>query len=279
MIIPAVINRPMNRNGYIHPASIYTPEYFVPLLMEGIEPIYEVSNYGRVRRLLENGEYRFYSISVSSGYPTVSLKMTDGRHMPCLLHRLVAHCFCPKLDDSYNIVNHIDSNKFNPFSGNLEWCTQHDNIMHAINYGKFGQLGETNNNARLTEELVHNICQLLQDTQCKIQYSEILGMVGLEPSEQNLYIIQKIRAGRLWKHISCNYNIPKPEHRCKSAHHTYEQIESICKCIQNGMTNREIASLMGIDLSNRYEVDKFWHFVTRIRKRETYTNISSKYDW
>ena len=43
MIIPAVINKPINRNGYIHPASIYTPEYFLPLNMDGIKPIYEVS--------------------------------------------------------------------------------------------------------------------------------------------------------------------------------------------------------------------------------------------
>ncbi|CAG8837493.1 22947_t:CDS:2 [Gigaspora margarita] len=50
------------------------------------------------------------------------------------IHRLVALAFCPK-EQGKNYVNHIDGNPTNNKVSNLEWCTQKENMQHAMRIG------------------------------------------------------------------------------------------------------------------------------------------------
>lgn len=85
-------------------------------------PDYFVSDKGRVRH---NG--RILSGSVhQDGYIFVTIK---GKQMP--IHRLVANCFLHSVVGK-TVVNHIDGNKMNNASSNLEWCTQSENVKHSI---------------------------------------------------------------------------------------------------------------------------------------------------
>ncbi len=116
--------------------------------ISGYEGIYEISNYGRVKSLPRMVHYaagydrwnpgRYLkpvkaSKNKNCDYYRVSLSK-DGRTKVYFIHRLVAHHFIPHMDNC-NFVNHIDVDKHNNMSGNLEWTTPKGNKLHAVYTG------------------------------------------------------------------------------------------------------------------------------------------------
>lgn len=114
--------------------------------IKGYEGLYEVSEHGVVRscaryiktdirhvkeRLIEG---RFLKQATKrNGYKTVDL-CKDGKVKTTLVHRIVATAFCPN-PHGYRFVNHIDSDRSNNDSTNLEWVTSSENRMHGIKQG------------------------------------------------------------------------------------------------------------------------------------------------
>lgn len=101
------------------------------------EGLYEVSNEGKIRsvdRTLVNslGQKRFYKGKILSthynhkGYLRVQL----GKEGAVCIHRIVAKTFIPNPENKPQ-VNHIDGDKNNNFSNNLEWVTMKENLDHA----------------------------------------------------------------------------------------------------------------------------------------------------
>lgn len=87
---------------------------------------YELSNYGNVRNkytkvlksftYIKNGIYKAYCL--------------DSKQY--LAHRLVAKYFVDNPNpEEYNVVNHLDENTHNNFSGNLEWTTNKGNLNYS----------------------------------------------------------------------------------------------------------------------------------------------------
>ncbi|CAG8639676.1 10262_t:CDS:2 [Ambispora leptoticha] len=83
---------------------------------------FQVSSLGRVKLL--NG--MITQGSLSAGYFRVGRKYLNYQ-----VHRLVAVAFCLK-EQGKNYVNHIDGNSTNNKASNLEWCTQKENMQHAV---------------------------------------------------------------------------------------------------------------------------------------------------
>lgn len=109
--------------------------------VKGYEGRYEVSNLGRVRSvdrivLGQNGNSRhikgkYKSTHLSNtGYYICDL-YKENKRKNVLLHRMVAEAFIPN-EDNLPCVNHIDSNRRNCISDNLEWCTQSYNIKYSF---------------------------------------------------------------------------------------------------------------------------------------------------
>lgn len=94
-------------------------------------PNYQVSNHGRVQNRT-TGRMLKYS-PTNKGYPKVTLAK-DGKYVQRVVHRLVATFFIPKIEGKPE-VNHIDGNKNNPQSSNLEWVTHAENLKHAMKTG------------------------------------------------------------------------------------------------------------------------------------------------
>jgi hypothetical protein len=67
------------------------------------------------------------------------------------VHRLVAEAFLPN-PGALPCVNHIDCNRSNNDVGNLEWCTQQQNLEHAGRLGRMQRnywVGKRSPNASL----------------------------------------------------------------------------------------------------------------------------------
>ena len=90
-------------------------------------PKYQISNTGKIRSEYSN------SILIphitNSGYFQVNL-FEGGKQFKRYIHRLVAEAFIPNISKK-NCVNHIDGNRKNNFSDNLEWCTRSENMNHS----------------------------------------------------------------------------------------------------------------------------------------------------
>ncbi len=66
----------------------------------------------------------------NSDYYTVTLCGGSGNYKRENVHRLVAKYFVPN-PNNYPVVNHLDHDKHNNSSSNLEWTTTQKNIHHS----------------------------------------------------------------------------------------------------------------------------------------------------
>ncbi len=118
----------------------------------GYEGHYEVSNMGSIRsidryitdkrgfRRLKKSKTKS-ALGIHGDYKRVYLKVRTQMKMQ-LVHRMVAQHF---VDNPHGLpcVNHIDGNKYNNYSENLEWVSYSQNTRHAISTGLIAQSKKT----------------------------------------------------------------------------------------------------------------------------------------
>lgn len=92
---------------------------------------YEVSNIGNIRHKIRK---QILHGSINNGYKQVSLYIGNNKSIQLAVHRLVAKAFLDNEDEKAT-VNHIDGNKLNNTVVNLEWCSQKENVHHAMKTG------------------------------------------------------------------------------------------------------------------------------------------------
>lgn len=107
----------------------------------GLEGIYEISNLGNVKSIdritigingiKQHRKGKMLSFHYNrKGYKRVQL----GKYGVKVVHQLVAKAFIPNPENKPQ-VNHIDGNKENNSSDNLEWVTMKENLDHAWREG------------------------------------------------------------------------------------------------------------------------------------------------
>lgn len=144
------------------------------------EGIYEVSNLGRVRRL-NKSQCKHLSLKPDKGrkgYVRVKL-YKDGRCKSFNVHRLVLMAF---KGNSNLTVNHINGIKTDNRLINLEYCSNHENILHATKNG----LRES----KLNEEQAR-----------RIKYGKERPSILAREYSITMTLVSRIRRGLTWKHI------------------------------------------------------------------------------
>lgn len=110
--------------------------------IKGYEGLYQVSDTGEVRSVdrVSTGKRNrmlkgrvLSKTKTSTGYWKVEL-CKDGKATSSKVHRLVALAFIDNPENKPSI-NHIDNNPLNNNVCNLEWCTQAENVLHAVGIG------------------------------------------------------------------------------------------------------------------------------------------------
>lgn len=204
-----------------------------------------------------------------NGYRKTGLTDDKGQVVQVSNHIINCSLNYPKPDKHY-IVNHKDGVKSNAHKDNLEWVTPSENNLHAYETGlTVGKLphvkgiptlsGDYKESSGLTEELVHEVCQLISQGYRDVDISRML-LVGRSN-------ISKIRHKHLdyWFWITKDYTFKFEKEERMSP----EIVVKICELLESGMKISEVVNITGL---NRKKVGN-------IKNRRTFTDISDSYKW
>lgn len=170
--------------------GIHEVEMWKPVPIDGFDKLYEVSNLGRIRRA-KTGNLRTVVVS-SDGYCQFGLSM-NGIRTSKRVHVFVGKCFVPN-PHNRNSINHKDGNKANPHWKNLEWCTQQENIIHAVETGLMNTAkGERQWLSKFKE---NDIIEIRNKHKNGIPVTDLANAYNVTYNA-----IRGIIIGRTWKHI------------------------------------------------------------------------------
>lgn len=147
----------------------------------GYEGIYEISSFGKLRRLKQvsinsNGfsrtlkEYIFKTTIDRNGYSSCRLLKEKVKEYTSN-HRLVAKAFIENPENK-PCVNHIDGNRLNNKVSNLEWATHKENTAHAKNV-----LKRKNYQPSVSEEII----SFIRDSYGSVDKYSVIKYLNIKP--------------------------------------------------------------------------------------------------
>lgn len=246
---------------YIHEVEIWDNLYY-----KGKETNYWISTTGKIMNKYSKNLIKTF-IS-NSGYERASL-FVDGKRVKMSIHRAVAITFIPipneyiKLGLDYDdlVPNHKDGNKLHNDRYNLEWMTNRENTIDAINTGLISYIGENSHLATIDRKTAIKCCKMLSEGIGLKEVSEKLGI--------SRKIVAHIKYGECWKEVSQHFTFPIND-KPKPNSVPIETIHEICKLLElKKYTDKEIANKFG--LAREYIRD--------IRNHKRQKVISDKYNF
>jgi hypothetical protein len=121
----------------------------IPLELTLGKPNYFISNKGRFK----NDKGKLVILKNHNSYISVSFRNKE-KTITHQLHRVVAKLFVPNVENKM-FVNHIDGNKINNQSDNLEWVTKSENTKHAHKNGLIAKVGRKINQYDMNNKFIN----------------------------------------------------------------------------------------------------------------------------
>lgn len=184
-------------------------EMYKIIMYNGKETNYFITEYGRVFNITTMQE--LIPEITDFGYKRVTLHLGHRKH--CyreFIHKLVAlhfQEFIGKKKDYQTQVNHINGCKLDNHYQNLEFCDQSENNIHAYETG-LAKRGELDSKSIYTENIIKEICELLQDGKGPVEIANILNIYerGTTEYKRLTSTISKIRQRKNWAWMSREYD-------------------------------------------------------------------------
>ena len=183
-------------------------DFEFPIKLEG----FKISNYGRLLRPNGTIAPQYYD---KDGYQRVSIYVKDfygeKKHLRRIekTHRLVAYHFIPNDNPEIKaFVMHKNDVRDCNFYSNLEWGTPQENMAHKMKFGRHRVLfGEDKPEAKHSENLVINICELLEKGLSKIDILSSLELISDDEVKNKSYkiLVTNLKRRHIWKHITKKY--------------------------------------------------------------------------
>lgn len=139
------------------------------------------------------------------GYIRIALQsiISNKKRIDVGVHRLICWEFNGPFNNSTDQVNHIDGCKTNNQPNNLEWCTNSENVRHAIKNG----LLKINRRYTFNDEMISLACDLILLGLTNMEITAyIYNGIDIHSEEQGNFIITLacIRAGKSYQDIFNN---------------------------------------------------------------------------
>lgn len=157
---------------------------------------FEVSNYGRIKRIRKDRVNEFATLGKIEGYFSVGVKQKTGKSTNLYVHRLVAQTFLKPETEKHKFVIHLDHDKLNNKTFNLKWATQMEVRRHLEKNPNWNKNKGSITYSKLTETQVRRLKMKIFDPNRKTRFKILAKQFGI--SEMQLY---RIKIGVHWGHI------------------------------------------------------------------------------
>ena len=156
---------------------------------------YEISNYGRIKSFQNTQEGVLIHGSLIQGYQSLNVRF-QNKSVNHYIHKLVAKHFCPQNNPKDTFVIHLDFNKQDNRSDNLQWADRSKVTEHnKKNPSDINRLIPIRTkNYKLTEGKVMLIKQMLKSDKSRLKM--IAKQFGITHTQLN-----RIRSGENWKQV------------------------------------------------------------------------------